>query len=105
MKFRTAIVLAALASIIVFNPASAAQVSVGRVSIDELEKACKAVGGTFWSDLNGYSCLKANCDGKGHNCVVACPAGGGACTGHVPKTRKAPNGLKGVLAPPVTNLQ
>lgn len=107
MKFKSAFLLAAIACIAFSGPAPAAQVSVGRVSVDELEKACKAVGGAFWSDLNGYSCIKANCDGKGGNCIVFCSLKGGACEGRVPKTVKAPagSGMRGVLNPNISTMQ
>lgn len=105
MKFKTSILLAAFAYTAFAGPTSAAEVSVSRVSRDQLEAACREVGGTFWSDLNGYSCIKANCDGKGGNCLVFCSTKGGSCEGRVPKTRKAQTGVRGILNPPVTNAQ
>lgn len=104
MKFKSSILVAAFAYLAFSGPLSAAEVSVSPVSRDALEAACREVGGTFWSDLNGYSCIKANCDGKGGNCVVFCSIKG-KCEGRVPKTRKAQSSARGILNPSVTNSQ
>lgn len=105
MKFKTFTLFAALAIAAFAGSALAAEVAVSRVSRDALEAACREVGGTFWSDLNGYSCIKANCDGKGGNCLVFCSIKGSSCEGRVPKTRKAQTSVRGILNPPVINAQ
>jgi hypothetical protein len=105
MRFRSSILVAAFAYIAFTGAASAAEVSVSRVSRDALESACREVGGTFWSDLNGYSCIKANCDGKGGNCLVFCSIKGKSCEGRVPKTIKTQSSVRGILNPSVVNAQ
>jgi hypothetical protein len=53
---------------------------------DEIRSKCAANGGTFTSNLDNYSCLVKNCDGKGGTCGVSCSADG-KCDGSVPPSR------------------
>lgn len=86
--------------------AQARQVTLSaKVSLAQLQAACDAVGGSFWSNADGYSCYNDNCDGKGHACVVRCDMEGN-CTGTVPiKIPPSKNNLRGILNPSVTTQQ
>lgn len=53
-------------------PASANFVSLGKVSASSLASTCSAAGGFFNQNSAGYSCEKANCNGKGGTCSVHC---------------------------------
>lgn len=96
----------ALAVILAVQNAHARQVTLStKVSPAQLQAACEAVGGSFWSNADGYSCYNDNCDGKGHPCLVKCDMEGN-CTGTVPtKIVPGKNNLRGILNPSVTTQQ
>ncbi len=66
----------------------------------EIKATCAASGGTYYSNLDGYGCIKENCDGNGGLCGVVCK-NDGTCTGSTPsiKGTKPPRTLKGTLGP------
>jgi hypothetical protein len=106
MKRMILIAISSISLIATAELANARKVGISRkVSPAELESICAAQGGTFWSNNNGYSCVKANCDGKGHSCAVVCDMSAN-CEGIVPV--KVPPGrkdLQGIFNPPVTKAQ
>lgn len=106
MKQVLFLALAAVSLLATVELAQARKVSVSRkVSPAELQAICAAQGGTFWSNNDGYSCVKTNCDGKGHNCAVVCNMDA-VCEGFVPvKVPPKSNDFKGIFNPPVTKAQ
>lgn len=66
----------------------------------EIKSTCASSGGNYYSNLDGYGCMKENCDGKGGLCGVVCK-NDGKCEGSTPSITSvpAPKGLKGILNP------
>jgi hypothetical protein len=95
----------AIALIAASQTAEARKISIGqKVSPNQLQAICAAAGGSFWSNDNGYSCIKANCDGKGHSCTVVCDLNAD-CTGYIPKNVPSQRkGLKDILNPSITDI-
>lgn len=106
MKRIFLIAISAIAMFSAMQNAQARQVKLStKVGPAQLQAACDAAGGSFWSNADGYSCVKLNCDGKGHACAVNCNMEG-SCTGTVPvKTPPKSKDLRGILNPYITNMQ
>ncbi len=64
-------------------PAHAEFVNMTKVSESTLKSKCAENGGSFNSNSSGYSCEKANCNGKGGVCGVYCGSEPN-CTGVTP---------------------
>ena len=94
-----------LVTLAISQSADARQISISqKVSLRQLQNICASVGGSFWSDNNGYSCIKENCDGKGHTCAVLCDENGN-CTGMVPKQIPTQSKtLRSILNPAITDI-
>lgn len=91
-----------LFSILAIAPAAAEVVRPmsSHPSAGQLQGTCNAVGGSFVDNTDidpngGYSCSKANCDGKGGECRVSCGTAG--CTGTTPSRLVHPTTLLGIL--------
>lgn len=106
MKRIILIALSAISLIATLEIAQARKVSLSRkVSPAELQAACTAAGGTFWSNDNGYSCVNQNCDGKGFSCAIICNMEA-VCEGVVPvKVPPRSKGLDGILNQGITKAQ
>lgn len=63
-----------------------------QATVSQVRAACSKAGGSFGVHLDGggYGCTKANCDGKGGVCIVACN-NNNSCNGETPN-RTAPSG-------------
>jgi len=62
------------------SSASAAEVTLQKLSSDELKAVCQKVGGSFSPDKTGYGC-GTNCKGAaGTDCTVYCPETAKKCT-------------------------
>ena len=72
----------------------------GTHSRSEIKSTCAKAGADYYSNLDGYGCIKNDCDGKGGTCGVVCE-NNGKCTGSVPIVKGAPplGGIKGILKP------
>jgi hypothetical protein len=92
---RTALLLAPVLLALLIGPALAFPIG-GTHTKDEIRSKCAANGGIFTSNLEVYSCLVKNCDGKGGNCGVSCSTSDNTCDGSVPPSRMstAPKGGK-----------
>ncbi len=53
---------------------------------NEIKSTCADSGGSFYSNLDGYGCVKQNCDGKNGTCTVGCDSSGN-CLGQTPARR------------------
>jgi hypothetical protein len=106
MKRITVIAFTSIALLAASHTAEARKVSISqKTTLAQLQAICDAVGGSFWSNNDGYSCLKANCDGKGNSCTVFCDANGN-CEGYVPKPNpKQGNDLRGILNPSIKDIK
>ncbi len=106
MKRILVLTLSAISMIATLEIAQARKVGISRkVSPAQLQSICAASGGVFWSNDNGYSCVKANCDGKGGNCAVVCNMEA-QCEGFVPvKVPPRSNDLNGIFNPKITKAQ
>ena len=106
MKRMILIAFAAIAVMGSLQTAEARKITLSsKTTLSQLKAICDSMGGSFWSNDNGYSCVRSNCDGKGNTCSVACDADGN-CVGFVPK--KIPpqtKDLRGILNPPITKGQ
>ena len=83
------------------SAASAANVSInGTHGRSEIKSTCASSGGNYYSNLDGYGCIRENCDGNGGLCGVICK-NDGKCEGSTPsiKGTKPPRSLKGILKP------
>jgi hypothetical protein len=86
------------AAVIVPTNASARQIVTlsGTHSRGEVKKDCDASGGAYISFHDGsYSCYSQSGNGN----VVDCNKGG-KCTGSIPRQRKPPRTIGGILQPP-----
>ncbi len=106
MKPILQVAMTAIALLAAVQTAEARKVSISqKTSLAQLQAICDAVGGTFWSNNDGYSCLKSNCDGKGNSCTVVCDANGN-CEGYVPKVNpKQAKDLRGILNPSIKDIK
>ncbi len=100
MKQKISIALAIFAMLATLQTAEARKVVLAtKTSLNQLKAICDSMGGSFWSNANGYSCVKSNCDGKGNSCTVFCDADGN-CEGYVPKIVPTQNkDLRSILSP------
>ncbi|MFZ1772579.1 MAG: hypothetical protein WAT78_01320 [Rhizobiaceae bacterium] len=65
----------------------------GKHGRSEIKSTCGASGGSYYSNLDGYGCIKNNCDGKGNLCGVVCK-NNGKCEGSTPPAAAAQSGVK-----------
>ena len=86
--------------------ADARKIAIGqKTTLNQLQAICAAVGGSFWSNNNGYSCVKSNCDGKGNSCSVVCDENGN-CEGYIPvKIPPQSKDLRGILNPSIKDIK
>ncbi|MFZ1772582.1 MAG: hypothetical protein WAT78_01335 [Rhizobiaceae bacterium] len=78
--------LGAMALALIVMPAAMAAPIGGKHGRSEIKGTCGANGGSYFSNLDGYGCVKENCDGKGGVCGVTC-TNGGDCQGQTPPSR------------------
>src|SRR5688500_8840942 len=82
---RNALLLLPVLLAVFASPALAFPIWVTHLQAETLSK-CAANGRIFTSNLDSYSRVVKNCDGKGRNCGGSCSADG-QCDGSVPPSR------------------
>lgn len=91
----------AVAIVVAAGSSSAFATAIGGThGREEIKSTCAKNGGRYYSNLDGYGCMKENCDGKGGLCGVVCK-NDGKCEGSTPAIKRAPSsrGLNGYLTP------
>ena len=99
MRILIRLTMAAIMATALSDSAAARQISIsGTHGREEIKSTCASSGGNYYSNLDGYGCIKNNCDGEGKLCSVNCQ-NGGTCTGSVPKIIgvPAPRSIDGIL--------
>ena len=101
MQVSARLSLAAFLFLGCISASSAANVAInGTHGRSEIKSTCASSGGNYYSNLDGYGCMRENCDGNGGLCGVVCK-NDGKCEGSTPsiKGMPKPRGLKGILKP------
>ncbi len=82
-------------------PCRAADVTLRKISVEEMKSACAKVGGKFSQDAGGYDC-GTDCHGApGTDCIVGCK-GDQKCVAQVPGARRPRDIESALRAPPGT---
>jgi len=79
--------------------ASAAEVTLGKFTPEQIKSACDKVGGKFSQDAQGYDCGTDCHGGAGTDCIVGC-RGGDRCVAQVTGARRPRDILSALKAPP-----